>query len=38
VFKSFTSVQLLPFHDSVVAELEVPPKAKAAVDVPAPAK
>ena len=35
VFKSFTSVQLVPFHDSAFA---VPPKAKAAVLVPDAAK
>jgi hypothetical protein len=41
VFKSFTSVQLVPFQDSVCCIsysrwLKYPPKAKAAVLVPAP--
>jgi len=40
VFKSLTSVQLVPFHNSVAAESlgSCPPKAKADVLVPAPAK
>jgi hypothetical protein len=39
VFKSFTSVQLVPFQDSVTAVASgiSPPKAKAAVCVPDPA-
>jgi hypothetical protein len=38
VFKLFSFVQLVPFQDSVNAVLavEVPPKANASVEVPAP--
>jgi hypothetical protein len=37
VFKSFTSVQLVPFQDSVAPVGPLPPNPKAAVFVPAPA-